>query len=166
MKYENISPSGYQYTKEPKSTHPFWVDGGGEAEKSPLTYTSSSIDASSFSAYKVEPGRYGTYKFNFEFHIQYEYNELTYSKSFNKQITYTITTDNIDFSQALDFIDGFVLPLEYENNKYLPALINVYIQFYYDSNTFNLSGINVSINDIKNIKYLVIELLNVSVEVI
>ena len=63
MKYENISPSGYQYTKEPKSTHPFWS--AGEELIGGLTYTISSDNKSDFSSYEVPAGAVGTYKFKF-----------------------------------------------------------------------------------------------------
>lgn len=162
--YKTISPSGYQYTIEPTSTHPFWSE--GEELMSGLTYTRSSDNTSDFDAYEIPSGVVGTYKFNFEFKIEYEYEDLTYSESYVKTIEYKLTTDNIDFKQNLDFKQSEVLPLEYLDNKYIGVLLTTFINFTYEANWFTIGGIEVSLSNVNKIKYLHIELVKVDIEVI
>lgn len=162
--YKTISPSGYQYTKDPTSTHPFWSE--NEELIGGLTYTRSSDNVSDFDVYEIGLGAVGTYKFNFEFHIQYEYDDLTYSDSYIKTIEYKLTTENIDFKQSLDFKESEVLPLEYIENKYIGVLLTTFINFTYEANRFTIGDVEVSLSNVNKIKYLHIELLSVDVEVI
>lgn len=162
--YKTISPSGYQYTKDPTSTHPFWSE--GEELIGGLTYTRSSDNVSDWDSYEVPSGVVGTYKFNFEFKIEYEYEYLTYSDIYIKTIEYNLTTDNIDFKQNLDFKQSEVLPLEYIKNKYIGVLLTTFINFTYEANRFTIGGVEVSLSNVNKIKYLHIELVSVDVEVI
>lgn len=164
MKYENISPSGYQYTKEPKATHPFWSE--GEELIGGLTYTISSDNKSDFSSYEVPAGAVGTYKFKFNFNIEYEYEKFKFNYGYKKTIEHKLTSENIDFKQNLNLKAAEVLPLDFIENKYIGILLTTFINFNYESNRFTLGNIEISLSNVNKLKYLHIELLNVSVEVV
>lgn len=162
--YKTISPSGYQYTKEPTSIHPFWSK--GEELIGGLTYTLSSDNKSDFEVYEIPSGVVGNYKFNFEFKIEYEYEKFKYNYGYKKTIEHKLTSENIDFKQNLDLKEAEVLPLDFIGNKCIGILLTTFINFTYEANRFTLGNIEISLSNVNKIKYLHIELVNVDIEVI
>lgn len=148
-----ISPSGYNYNNAPNANFPFWGSGAGL-----VNYYTSKEDVSDFTGLTIT--QTGNYIFTLEFYIQYvDSTNTTRSTNFNVNINFNINNlaSNQEVSNAYN---GNALLIS--GDQYISVPCVLYGSIAYNSPTFRLNDLGMSIMNVAPVTFTGLQLIRVT----